>query len=150
MPSSGNTSSKIRGPQNGNSIGECLEGQTWTQVEGNVTFDWSISGYPSLHVFVWLGVDYTLRALVYLSVMHVWLLLFIGDVDMLITLIDSLTYFLLYDYLAFLDMYILIFVYLIHLDMIDSICCIVFCLSQHIVHSAIYLSCLSYLYLTCV
>ena len=46
MPSSGNTSSKMRGPQNGNSIGECLEGQTWTQVEGNVTFDWSISGYP--------------------------------------------------------------------------------------------------------
>ena len=54
---------------------------------------------------------------------------------MLITSIDSLTYFLLYDYLAFLDMYILIFIYLIHLDMIDSTCCILSCLSRHIVYS---------------
>ena len=91
--SSGNASSEMRGPQNGNSTGEKLKGQTWTQVEGNVAFDWLISGYPSLHVFVWLSVDYTLRALICLSVMHVWLLLFIRDVDMLITSIDSLTYF---------------------------------------------------------
>ena len=93
MPSSGNASRKMRGPQNDDSIGEKLEGRTWTQVEGNVAFDWLISWYPSLHVFVWLSVDYTLRALICLSVMHVWLLLFIRDVDMLITSIDSLTYF---------------------------------------------------------
>ena len=93
MPSSGNALRKIRGPQNDDSIGEKLEGRTWTQVEGNVAFDWLISWYPSLHVFVWLSVDYTLRALICLSVMHVWLLLFIKDVDMLITSIDYLTYF---------------------------------------------------------
>ena len=52
--------------------------------------------------------------------------------------------FLLYAYLAFLNMYILIFVYLIHLGMIDSLCCITSCLSQHIVYYVIYLSCLSY------
>ena len=78
--------------------------------------------------------------------------MFICDTDMLTILIDSLAcfsiwLFLLYDYLAFFDMYILIFVYLIHLGMIDSICCILFCLSQHIVHYAIYQFCLSYLYL---
>ena len=81
------------GPQNGDFVRECLEGQTWTQVEGNVAFDWSISGYPSLCVFVWLGVDYTFKALICLSVMHVWLLLFIGDVYMLNISIDSLTCF---------------------------------------------------------
>ena len=32
-------------------------------------------------------------------------------------------------------MYIFIFVYLINLNMIDSICCILSCLSQHIVYS---------------
>ena len=59
---------------------------------------------------------------------------------MLTTSIDSLAcfnirLFLLYDYLAFLDMYILIFVYLIHFGMIDFICCILYCLSRHIVYS---------------
>ena len=71
----------------------CLEGQTWAWVEGNVMFDWSISGYPFLCVFVWLSVDYTLRALICLFVLHVWLLLFIEDVHILIISIDSLTYF---------------------------------------------------------
>ena len=51
-----------------------LEGQTWTQVKGNVAFDWSINGYPSQCVLVWLVVDYTLRALICLSMIHVWLL----------------------------------------------------------------------------
>ena len=93
MPSNGNASRKIRGPQNGDSVREKSEGRTWTQVEGNVAFDWLINGYPSLRVFVWLGVDYMLRSLICLFGMHVWLLLFIRDVDMLITSIDSLTYF---------------------------------------------------------
>ena len=39
-----------------------------------MAFDWSINGYSSLCVLVWLVVDYTLRALICLSVMHVWLL----------------------------------------------------------------------------
>ena len=66
----------MRGPQNGDSTRDFyfLEGQTWTQVEGNVAFDWLINGYPSLRVFVWLGVDYALRALICLSLIHVWLL----------------------------------------------------------------------------
>ena len=64
--------------------------------------------------------------------MHVWLLLFIRDVDMLTTLIDSLAcfnirLFLLYDYLALLDVYILIFVYLIHIGVIDYLYCILSC-----------------------
>ena len=58
-----------------------------------MAFDWLISGYLSLCVLVWLGIDYTLRALICLSMVHVWLILFIGDVHMLIILIDSLTYF---------------------------------------------------------
>ena len=62
--------------------------------------------------------------------------MFICDIDMLTTSINSFAcfniwFFLLYDYLAFLHMYILIFVYLIHIDAIDSLYCI-FCLSQHI------------------
>ena len=65
--------------------------------------------------------------------------MFICDIDMLTTSINSFAcfniwFFLLYDYLAFLHMYILIFVYLIHIDAIDSLYCI-FCLSQHIVYS---------------
>ena len=35
----------------------------------------------------------------------------------------------------FSGLYILIFVYLIHLNMIDFICCILSCLSQHIIYS---------------
>ena len=58
-----------------------------------MAFDLLVNRYPSLHVFVWMGVDYALWALIRLSVMYFWLLLFIGDVDMLITSIDSLTYF---------------------------------------------------------
>ena len=58
-----------------------------------MAFDWLISGYSSLRVFICLGVDYALRALIRLFVMHVWLLLFIEDVDMLVTSVDSLTYF---------------------------------------------------------
>ena len=42
---------------------------------------------------------------------------------------------MLYDYLAFLDMYILIFVYLIHIGVINSLYRILSCLSQHIVYS---------------
>ena len=42
---------------------------------------------------------------------------------------------MLYDYLAFLDMYILIFVCLIHIGVIDFLYCILSCLSQHIVYS---------------
>ena len=65
-----------------------------------MVFDWSINGYPSLRVFVWLGVDYTLRALIGLFVMYVWLLLFIGDVCTLITSIDSLTFFSIVTFLV--------------------------------------------------
>ena len=66
--------------------------------------------------------------------------MFICDIDMLTTWIDSLVcfsiwLFLLYDYLALLDMYILLFVYLIHIGMIDSLYCILSYLSQHIVYS---------------
>ena len=66
--------------------------------------------------------------------------MFICDIDMLTTSIDSLAcfsiwLFLLYDYLALLDMYILLFVYLIHIGMIDSLYCILSYLSQHIVYS---------------
>ena len=58
---------------------------------------------------------------------------------MLTTSIDSLAcfnirLFLLYDYLALLDVYILIFVYLIHIGVIDSLYCILSCLSQHIIY----------------
>ena len=93
------TSSSRSARENAGSIkwrihwGFFLKGQTWTQVEGNVAFDLLVNRYPSLHVFVWLGVDYALWALIRLSVMYFWLLLFIGDVYMLITSIDSLTYF---------------------------------------------------------
>ena len=38
----------MRGPQNGDSIGDILEGQAWTLSEANVAFDESISGYLSL------------------------------------------------------------------------------------------------------
>ena len=66
--------------------------------------------------------------------------MFICDIDMLTTLIVSfacfnIRLFLLYDYLAFLHMYILIFVYLIHIGAIHSLYCILSCLSQHIVYS---------------
>ena len=58
--------------------------------------------------------------------------MFICDIDMLTILIDSLVcfsiwLFLLYDYLALLDMYILILVYLIHIGVIDSLYCILSC-----------------------
>ena len=75
--------------------------------------------------------------------------MFICDIDMLTTSIDSLAcfnirLFLLYDYLALLDMYILIFIYLIHIGMIDSLYCILSCLSEHIVYSCyIPISCLA-------
>ena len=132
-----------------------LEGQTWTRVEGNMAFDWLINGYPSLYVVVWLGVDYTLRALTCLSVMHIWLLLFIGDVHMLIISIDSLTCFcivtLLVVWLSCFPWHVYSHFCISHyIGMIYSLCCILSCLSQHIVHSAIYLSCLYYFYLACV
>ena len=52
--------------------------------------------------------------------------MFICDTDMLTILIDSLAcfsiwLFLLYDYLALIDMHILILVYLIHIGVIDSL-----------------------------
>ena len=86
--------------------------------------------------FVWLCVAWLPFFLydAYLAIM------FICDIDMLTTSIDSLVcfnirLFLLYDYLALLNMYILIFVYLIHIGMIDSLYCILSYLSQHIVYS---------------
>ena len=42
---------------------------------------------------------------------------------------------LLCDYLTFLDMHILIFLYLVHIGVIDSLYCILSCLSQYIVYS---------------
>ena len=87
------THEKNAGPQNGDSIEDILEGQTWIWVKENVVFDWLINEYPFLCALVWLSVDYTLRALICLYVMHVWLLLFIRDIHMLIISIDSLTYF---------------------------------------------------------
>ena len=37
-----------------------LEGQTLTQVEENVAFDWSVIGYPSLFVplYDWVSITY--------------------------------------------------------------------------------------------
>ena len=66
-------------------------------------------------------------------------IIFIYDIDMLTTSIDSLAcfsiwLFLLYDYLALLHMYILIFVYFVHIGVIDSLYCILSCLSQHFVY----------------
>ena len=80
------------------------------------------------------------RITLFFFMMYVWLLLFIRDVHILIISIDSLTYFcivtlLLCDYLTFLDMHILIFLYLVHIGVIDSLYCILSCLSQYIVYS---------------
>ena len=84
-----------------------------------------------LHVFVLYDCvlqDFFFLYDAYLAVM------FICNIDMLTTSIDSLAcfsiwLFLLYDYFAILDMYILIFVYLIHIGVIDSLYCILSCLS---------------------
>ena len=103
----------------------------------------------SVFFFVWLCAAWLPFFLydAYLVVM------FICDIDMLTTSIDSLAcfnirLFLLYDYLALLDMYILIFIYLIHIGMIDSLYCILSCLSQHIVYSCyIPISCLACVYI---
>ena len=80
------------------------------------------------------------RITLFFFMMYVWLLLFIRDVHILIISIDSLTYFcivtlLLCDYLTFLDMHILIFLYLVHIGVIDSLYCILSYLSQYIVYS---------------
>ena len=127
----------------------CLEGQTWTQIEENVAFDWSISGYPSLCAFVWLGVDYMLRALICLSVMHVWLLLFICDIDLLTTLIDSLACFSIHDsycymiillsltcifsflYISFILAWLILFIvyYLVYLNILFILVIYLSCLS---------------------
>ena len=66
--------------------------------------------------------------------------MFICDIGILTTSIDSLAcfsiwLFLLYDYFALLDMYILIFVYFVHIGVIDFLYCILSCSSQHIVYS---------------
>ena len=103
----------------------------------------------SVFFFVWLCAAWLPFFLydAYLAIM------FICDIDMLTTSIDSLVcfnirLFLLYDYLALLNMYILIFVYLIHIGMIDSLYCILSCLSQHIVYSCyIPISCLACVYI---
>ena len=103
----------------------------------------------SVFFFVWLCAAWLPFFLydAYLAIM------FICDIDMLTTSIDSLAcfnirLFLLYDYLALLDMYILIFIYLIHIGMIDSLYCILSCLSEHIVYSCyIPISCLACVYI---
>ena len=103
----------------------------------------------SVFFFVWLCAAWLPFFLydAYLAIM------FICDIDMLTTSIDSLAcfnirLFLLYDYLALLDMYILIFVYLICIGVIDSLYCILSCLSEHIVYSCyIPISCLACVYI---
>ena len=91
-----------------------LEGPTWTQEDANVAFDWSISGYLPLFMFLfpWLLITHW-ELLISLSLMHVWLLYSLETLACwLYRLIFSfiLTYWLslLYDYSAHLDMLLLI------------------------------------------
>ena len=89
-------------------------------------YDWvSIMHWELWYVYLWYMFGYYCS----LEMLTCWLHRLI--------LLPTLAWwlFLLYDYLAFLDMYILIFVYLIHLGMIDSIYCILSCLSQQIIYS---------------
>ena len=64
----------------------------------------------SLCVFVWLGIDYTLRALICLSVMHIWLLLFLRDVHMLIMSIDPLAMIILLTLTSMFTLLYILFV----------------------------------------
>ena len=64
----------------------------------------------SLCVFVWLGIDYTLRALICLSMMHIWLLLFLRDVHMLIMLIDLLAMIILLTLTSMFTLLYILFV----------------------------------------
>ena len=91
-----------------------LEGPTWTQEEANVAFDWSISGYLPLFMFLfaWLLITHW-ELLISLSLMHVWLLYSLETLACwLYRLIFSfiLTYWLSlsYDYFAHLDKLFLI------------------------------------------
>ena len=73
----------------------------------------------SLCAFVCLSVDSTLRALIWLSLMHVWLLCSFEALTCWLywlILLFVLTYciFLLYDYSTHHDLYILIVAYLVH------------------------------------
>ena len=86
--------------------------------------------------------------------MHIWLLCSFAILTcwlhqlILLLACFNIRLFLLYDYLALLDMYILIFIYLIHIGMIDSLYCILSCLSEHIVYSCyIPISCLACVYI---
>ena len=68
---------------------ECLKGQTWTQVEGNVAFDWSIDGYLAfVLVYAWVIIahwGFWCGDFIYLIALS------ICDIDMVMILIDSPT-----------------------------------------------------------
>ena len=113
---------------------------------------WLVSWWiPFLCVFLWLSVHCTLR--VWCDDFLCLTTIFIWDINMLMTLIDSLCclsilILLLYDYSAHLDMYILFVAYLIHLDMIDSLSCILSWLSWSMlslldIHHDYHISCLA-------
>ena len=97
--------------------------------------------YICLCLYVFVSYECMLHDYPFFFLYHACLvLMFIWNIGMLTTSIDSLAcfsiwLFLLYDYFALLRMYILIFVYLIHIGMIDSLYCILSCLSQHIAYS---------------
>ena len=97
-------------PQNGDSVGD-FRGSNFNSSWGKCGL-WLVSHWIpfSLCSFVWLGVDYILRTLICLSVMHAWLLLFIRDVHMLITSIDPLAMIILLTLTSMLTLLYILFV----------------------------------------
>ena len=69
----GNAWVEMRGAQNGDSTGDCLEGQAWTWDEANMAFDESISGYSLL--------DCTLRVPEFSLGTLTWLIVLVDYLD---------------------------------------------------------------------
>ena len=90
----GNAWAEIRGPQNGDSTRDDLEGQAWTYDEANMAFDESISEYLSLNCT--FGVF--LCMLGYCVVTLIWFIILIGASDVVFLL--SLAILFLPDYFA--------------------------------------------------